>query len=176
MKSDTTATHQRVAARAAEPASESGAAFPPSVPLKLWVVLSRAQAAVARHAEADVARHGLTIAEFGILEALYHRGPLLLGELQRKILVSSGGVTYLVDRLEKRGLVERQACPSDRRARYAALTADGQALVSRIFPEHERAVARAMGGLTTAEQERATALLKHLGTVAAGLPISDDSR
>ena len=143
--------------------------------LKLWVVLARAQAAVARHAEADVARHGLTIAEFGILEALYHRGPLLLGELQRKILVSSGGITYLVDRLEARGLVERRACPSDRRARFAALTADGEALVKRIFPAHEQVIARALGGLTKAEQARATALIRQLGTVAAALPLSDNS-
>jgi MarR family transcriptional regulator, 2-MHQ and catechol-resistance regulon repressor len=93
--------------------------------LKLWVVLSRAYTAVARHSEADIARHGLSTGEFAILEVLYHKGPLLLGEVQRKILVSSGGVTYLVDRLEAAGLVERRDCPEDRRARYAALTRRG---------------------------------------------------
>jgi MarR family transcriptional regulator, 2-MHQ and catechol-resistance regulon repressor len=134
--------------------------------LKLWVVLSRAHAAVARLAEADVARHGLTNAEFAILEALYHRGPLLLGELQRKILVSSGGVTYLVDRLVAKGLVERQDCPEDRRARYAALTRAGEKLIGRIFPEHARSLARALAGLTPAEQAEATALLRRLGKAA----------
>ncbi len=152
----------------AEKSSEVSAA------LKLWVVLARAQAAVARHAEADVARHGLTLAEFGILEALFHCGPLLLGDLQRKILVSSGGITYLVDRLEARGLVERRACPSDRRARFAALTEEGESFVSRIFPEHERAIRRALVGLATAEQVRVSSLLKRLGTVAAALPIPAD--
>jgi MarR family transcriptional regulator, 2-MHQ and catechol-resistance regulon repressor len=143
--------------------------------LKLWVVLSRAHAAVARHAEADIARSGLTFAEFGVLEALYHKGPLLLGELQRKVLVSSGGVTYLVDRLEGRGLVERQECPEDRRARYAALTPAGEALVDRIFPEHARSIARAVSGLTKAEQAQATALLRSLGTAAEALPPSSDA-
>jgi MarR family 2-MHQ and catechol resistance regulon transcriptional repressor len=142
--------------------------------LKLFVVLSRAQAAVARHADADVARHGLTIAEFAILEALYHVGPLLLGELQRKILVSSGGVTYLVDRLADKGLVERRECPEDRRARYAALTPAGEALIRRIFPEHARALARALAGLAPDEQEAATALLRRLGTAAAALPLPSD--
>src|SRR5512132_1872425 len=104
--------------------------------LKLWVVLARAYAAVAKHVEDDVARHGLTSAEFGILEALYHKGPLLLGEIQRKVLVSSGGITYLVDRLTAKGLVERQHCPNDRRARYAVLTTEGDALISDIFPHH----------------------------------------
>jgi MarR family 2-MHQ and catechol resistance regulon transcriptional repressor len=126
--------------------------------LRLWVILSRAHSAVARHAEADVARHGLTIAEFGIIEALYHVGPMLLGELQRKILVSSGGVTYLVDRLEERGLVRREPCPEDRRARYAALTPEGKRLMARIFPDHARTIERAMSGLTRADRERAASL------------------
>lgn len=142
--------------------------------LRLWVILSRAHSAVARHAEADVARHGLTIAEFGVLEALYHVGPLLLGELQRKVLVSSGGVTWLVDRLEKRGLVQREACPEDRRARYATLTTDGKKLMARIFPDHARAIEHAMSGLTRADRERATALLRSLGRAAEALPVTSD--
>jgi|GEM_PF-212289 len=141
--------------------------------LKLWVVLARAQLAVARHAEADVARHGLTLTEFAILEVLYHRGPLLLGEVQRKILVSSGGVTYLVDRLVGKGLVERRECVHDRRARYAALTPAGEKLMARIFPEHASAIARAVGGLSKAEQLQATALLRELGLAAADLPLPE---
>jgi MarR family transcriptional regulator, 2-MHQ and catechol-resistance regulon repressor len=142
--------------------------------LRLWVILSRAHSAVARHAEADVARHGLTIAEFGVLEALYHVGPMLLGELQRKVLVSSGGVTWLVDRLEKRELVKREACPEDRRARYATLTSEGKKLLARIFPDHARAIERAMSGLTRADRERAAALLRSLGRAAEALPVSPD--
>src|SRR5512141_2466339 len=84
--------------------------------LKLWVVLARAHNAVSRLVRADIASHGLTEGEFAVLEALYHKGPLLLGDVQRRILVSSGGITYLIDRLVARGLVERRPCPSDRRA------------------------------------------------------------
>jgi len=135
--------------------------------LKLLVVLSRASAAVQVHLQASVAEFDLTLMEFGILEALYHRGDMLLGELQRKILVSSGGVTYLVDRLEKRGLVERRDCPNDRRARFAVLTPDGEALIARIFPEHARCIERALAGLTPEEQEAAIGLLRTLGRHAA---------
>lgn len=164
--------------RAAAPSPRAQAAAPvkpaateaQAVALKLWIVLARAQTAIARHAEADVARHGLTIAEFAILEALYHRGPLLLGDLQRKVLVSSGGVTYLVDRLTEKGLVERQECAEDRRARYAALTAAGKRLIARIFPAHAEAITAATAGLTRAQQREATALLRALGTTAAELP------
>jgi MarR family transcriptional regulator, 2-MHQ and catechol-resistance regulon repressor len=138
--------------------------------LKLWVVLSRSYTAVSRHSEADIARHGLSTGEFAIMEALYHKGPLLLGEIQRKILVSSGGVTYLVDRLEAAGLVERQECPDDRRARYAALTRKGRDLMKRIFPDHAAAMARAVAGLSATEKRHAIELLRKLGHAAAAEP------
>jgi MarR family 2-MHQ and catechol resistance regulon transcriptional repressor len=139
------------------------------VALKLWVVLSRAFGAVSRQAELDIARHGLTAMEFGILEVLHHKGPLLLGEIQRKVLVTSGGITYLVDRLEAKGLVRREECENDRRARYAVLTPAGAALIRRIFPAHAKAIAGAVSGLGDAEQLQATRLLRKLGLAAAQL-------
>jgi MarR family transcriptional regulator, 2-MHQ and catechol-resistance regulon repressor len=140
---------------------------PTDAVLKLWVVLTRAQASVAAVSARDLARHGLTEAEFGVLEALYHKGPLLLGNLQRKILASSGGITYLMDRLAERGLADRLDCPSDRRARYAALTKEGERLMARVFPQHAAALAEAMAGLTPVEQARAATLLKKLGRHAS---------
>lgn len=142
---------------------------PDAPALKLWVVLARAHAAVQRHAEADATRHGLTLTEFGILEVLYHRGPLLLGEVQRRILVSSGGVTYLIDRLERKGLVERRDCPEDRRARYAALTPAGEQLMREHFGEHAACIERALAALDAEEQRQATELLRRLGRHAAEL-------
>ena len=137
--------------------------------LKLWTVLSRAQSSVAEHSLTDIRRHDLTPGEFGVLEALYHKGPLLLGALREKTLVSSGGVTYLVDRLAERGLVEREPCPEDRRASYAVLTDDGRDLMERIFPAHARAMERAVSGLSDDEKRRAVELLKKLGHRAAAL-------
>jgi MarR family 2-MHQ and catechol resistance regulon transcriptional repressor len=134
--------------------------------LKLWVVLSRAKSAVQDLADEDIGRHGLSTGEFAILETLYHKGPLLLGEVQRKILASSGGVTYLVDRLAQQGLVERRECATDRRARYAALTAAGEALMERIFPLHAAVIADAMAGLDADEKATAIAVLKKLGLSA----------
>jgi MarR family 2-MHQ and catechol resistance regulon transcriptional repressor len=137
--------------------------------LKLWVVLSRAHAAVAELLRRNVAAHGLTAGEFAVLEVLYHKGPLHLGDVRRKILVSSGGITYLVDRLEGRGLVERRACPEDRRASYAVLTAEGEALIGGMFPEHAEAIAAALAGLDADETRAATDLLRELGLHAQAL-------
>ena len=128
--------------------------------LRLWVALARAHNAVLAHAAEDVARHGLTLGEFAVLEALHHKGPMLLNEVQRRILVSSGGITYLVDRLEKRGLVERRDCPGDRRARLAALTPEGETLVAAIFPQHAEVIRGALAGLTEREKEEAVRLLR----------------
>lgn len=147
--------------------------MPPGDPqaetLRLWVIFSRAHNAIAARAQADVMRHGLTIAEFGVLEALHHKGPLLLSEVKAKILVSNAGVTYLVDRLEKRGLVERRRCDRDRRAYYAHLTDEGTEFLQRIFPEHAAAIAQAFSVLTDEERATAAEILRKVGRHAAQL-------
>lgn len=135
--------------------------------LRLWVRLARAFHAVEAVAARDAARHGLTLAEFGMLEALYHLGPMPLGEVQRRILVSSGGVTYLADSLESRGLIRRDSSSRDRRVRIAVLTDEGRDLIERIFPEHAGALEDAMAGLSPDEQEKAAKLIRRLGTRAA---------
>lgn len=174
MKSPTTSTR-----------THKAASTPPALDrkqdtaLKLLVVMARAFNAVTEFVgKEDMERHGITPTEFGILEALYHKGPLLLGEVQRKILVTSGGITYLVDRLVEKGLVKREQCPEDRRARYAVLTPAGQALIKRIFPAHAARIEQAMSGLTQAEQREATALLRKLGLATASLTAEagDDDR
>jgi MarR family 2-MHQ and catechol resistance regulon transcriptional repressor len=136
--------------------------------LKLWVVLARSYGAIQRRLEKSLAQSSLTEGEFGVLEALLHKGPLLLGELQKKILVSSGGVTYLVDRLVQRGWVRREPCPTDRRAMYAVLTTKGEAVISEIFATHAAAIEEAEEGLTMEEKAQAIELLRKLGHAAAG--------
>jgi MarR family 2-MHQ and catechol resistance regulon transcriptional repressor len=138
-----------------------------SAALRLWVRLARAFRAIEAVAARDAARHGLTLAEFGMLEALYHLGPMPLGEVQRRILVSSGGVTYLADSLESRGLVRREPADRDRRIRIATLTDQGREMIEKIFPEHAARLEEAMAGLSPEEQERAATLIRRLGKRAA---------
>jgi MarR family transcriptional regulator, 2-MHQ and catechol-resistance regulon repressor len=135
--------------------------------LKLFVVLERAAGSVVRCLQRNADLQGLTHTEFEILEALYHKGPLLLGDVQRKILLTSGGVTYTVDRLAEKGLVERRDCASDRRARYAALTAKGHSLMEKIFPAIAKLIEETMSTLSAREQDEAIAALRKLGLRAA---------
>jgi MarR family transcriptional regulator, 2-MHQ and catechol-resistance regulon repressor len=149
------------------------APIPDSRALRLWVVLSRAHAAIEAHARADFNRRGLSPGEFGALEVLHHKGPLLLGELQRKILVSSGGITYVIDRLEEKGLVSRKPSPTDRRASFAELTVQGRALMEELFPLHQAVIERAMSGLPDAEKEDLAEALKRIGRHAARLDLPE---
>jgi MarR family 2-MHQ and catechol resistance regulon transcriptional repressor len=144
------------------------AKYDTEVALKLWVVLNRASRAISDRIRGSVEQHDLNLSEFAVLEVLYSKGPLLVGEVGSRVLLTSGSTTYVIDKLEKRGLVIRRPCPEDRRAMYVELTGAGRELIDRIFPEHAQEVRRAMGGLTPEEKLIATALLKRLGRHAQG--------
>ncbi|EGL83386.1 transcriptional regulator, MarR family [Caldalkalibacillus thermarum TA2.A1] len=131
--------------------------------LHLFVVLSRAYKTLLEHAQRDVKRHGLNLTEFGVLELLYHKGDHSLQQIGEKILLASGSITYVVDKLEEKGYLVRRPCPKDRRVMYATLTDAGRALVERIFPAHASALHEAMAGISTDEKEVAIELLKKLG-------------
>ncbi len=138
--------------------------------LDLWVVLARAFGAVERRSRASIARFGLNSTEFGVLEVLYHKGELPVCDVRRRILLESGSMTYVVDKLVSRGLVRRRASGEDRRVVLLALTAAGRRLMARIFPPHAAAMRRAVGGLTPRQQERARRLLRTLGLAADRSP------
>jgi DNA-binding MarR family transcriptional regulator len=102
------------------------------------------------------------IPESETLEALLHKGPMLVNEIGRRI-VTSGSITTAVDRLEARGLVEPSADAYDRRARQVSLTRSSRALITRIFDRHRAVLHAAADGLKRAEREELIALLKKLG-------------
>ncbi len=137
--------------------------------LRLWIALARCYASVSRGVAGKIAGYGLTSAQFGILEALYHLGPLPLGELADKLLVTGGNVTYVMDRLEELGLAHRDRSGSDKRVIQARLTEDGRALLARVFPSHAAYIRSLAESLDESEQEQLRALLRKLGkAVAAG--------
>ncbi|MBV8630674.1 MAG: MarR family transcriptional regulator, partial [Silvibacterium sp.] len=90
---------------------------PPVSAARLWTVFAKAHRALSAHVEASVARHGLCLTDFMALEALLHKGPLTVGEIGDRVLLTSGSMTAAVDRLERQGLVRRGFVKEDRRAR-----------------------------------------------------------
>jgi len=140
---------------------------PTATALQLWEQLSKAHSAVHAHATDDLTQRGLTMAEYGVLEALHRRGPLQLGEIQRDQLISSGGVTFLVDRLEAKGLVERRSSREDRRAKFAALTPEGEGMMAELLPAHAECIRDSLSGLSLPEQRSAIGILRALAREAA---------
>jgi MarR family transcriptional regulator, 2-MHQ and catechol-resistance regulon repressor len=131
--------------------------------LKLWIALARCYSTYQRAVAAVVHERGLTLPQFGALEALYHLGPMSLGDLAGKLLVTGGNVTYVMDRLESQGLVARFRSRDDRRVVHAELTDEGRALVAEVFPEHARYIEHLCRHLDSEEQEELRRLLKKLG-------------
>ena len=131
--------------------------------LTLWVKLARAFSVFSKASGEDIERYGLTQAQFGVVECLGHLGPMTMGHLCRKKLVSGGNMTIVVDNLEKSGLVERVHSKVDRRSIVLQLTTKGKRLFSGIFPKHAKHVAKLVSALTEEEQEQLSSLLKKLG-------------
>ncbi len=131
--------------------------------LRLWIALARCYATYAKAVAGKVQEYGLTMPQFGTLEALYHLGPLPLGALADKLLVTGGNVTYVMDRLEDQGLVYRYRRPDDRRVIQAKLTEEGRALVAEVFPGHAGYIEHLSRHLSSEEQAELRILLKRLG-------------
>ena len=141
----------------------SKAGNPQAKAVYLWLVLWKASRALENYARNDIERLGLCLSDFGVLEALLHKGPLTIHALGAKVLLTSGSITTAVDRLEAKNLVERRGDPDDRRARIVRLTPRGQSLIRKLFTEHERSIEHAVKGLAARERETLTNLLKMLG-------------
>lgn len=137
--------------------------------LSLWVKLSRAAATFGKKASDQIQTTGLTQSQFGVIETLGHLGGMTMCEISRKMLVSGGNMTVVVDNLEKQGLVERVRSKEDRRAIRISLTPAGKQVFERIFPEHAAYVTRLASALSSKEQQTLAALLKKLGLAVAGM-------
>jgi MarR family transcriptional regulator, 2-MHQ and catechol-resistance regulon repressor len=132
----------------------------------LWLVLMKAHRSMVRHAEQSIQSLEMCISDFGVLEVLLHKGPQSVGEIGRRVELTSGSITTAIDRLEQRGLVARAAHASDRRARVVHLTPAGKAHITKEFARHKDAMDRAAHGLSKTERGTLVELLKKLGTTA----------
>lgn len=131
--------------------------------LRLWIALARCYSSFAKAVSLKIQEYGLTTPQFGVLEALFHLGPLSLGELAEKLLVTGGNVTYVMDRLEQQGLVYRERSEDDRRVIQAKLTVEGRSLVESVFDGHAEFVEHLTRHVEPGERRQLRTLLKKLG-------------
>ena len=145
--------------------------------LQLIVALGRALQALERVVGPHLVQSGLSMTEFAVLEVLYHKGALRLGEIRDRILLTGASTTYVVKKLEERGLMRRRACGEDSRVVFGELTAKGRALIDDVFPAHVDLLQQAMGGLSVSQKRDAIRLLRTLSRHArrhAGEPMTEE--
>lgn len=131
--------------------------------LKAFVVLSRALQSIKKRVEEDIKCLGLNPTEFAVLELLYNKGDQPIQKIGEKVLIASSSITYVVDKLEKKNLLERKPCPKDRRVTHAVITNVGMELMNEVFPKHKAAMKEIFGGLDNKEKEELIEQLKKLG-------------
>ncbi|MDA3937790.1 MAG: MarR family transcriptional regulator [Spirochaetia bacterium] len=133
--------------------------------LNLFTKFIRAEASlISALASLDVLDGKLTASQFGVLEALLHKGNLTSNELSSKILKTKGNLTMVIDNLVKKGFVERQPCSFDRRKVFISLTTEGKDLIEDVFPRHARGIYNCLKVLSPEEQKTLGVLCKKLGT------------
>jgi len=133
--------------------------------LKMWIRLL----GVTRAAEGELreflrVKHDTTLPRFDVMAALHRRREgVTMSELSRMLLVSNGNATTVVDRLEKDGLVCRSPSETDRRTVFVALTPEGLKQFEGLAADHEARVSRLFAGLSEADLDALTDILKRMG-------------
>ncbi|MEK8127125.1 MarR family transcriptional regulator [Paenibacillus filicis] len=137
--------------------------------LRLFRVWRNASMSVFENIRKDIDNHNLTPENFMILELLYSKGPHPVQKISERLKIPSGSITYVVDKLEKKGLVKREASPTDRRGFIVVLTDQGTALFNEIFPKHTATISQNVSFISNEEKEQLIDLLKKIGLGAQHL-------
>ncbi|GEN87869.1 MarR family transcriptional regulator [Oceanobacillus sp. FSL W8-0428] len=135
--------------------------------LKTFVITMKASKALEEVTKQDIKKHGMRASDFAILEALYHKGRQTIREISESVLISTGSITYVIDKLEKKELLIRTNCPDDRRAVYLEITDRGKQTMDDIFPKHQLVIEELFEGISESDKETVIEVLKKVGHKAS---------
>ena len=135
----------------------------------VWLVMMKAMRALTRYAAAGIEETGLGLSDFGVLEALLHKGPLPVNTIGPVVDLTPGSISIAVDRLVAKGLVSRVESAEDRRVRIVALTPRGKDLIASAFRKHSGQMKRVFSELSPEELRSLETALKKVGKRAAAL-------
>ncbi|MFK9092756.1 MarR family winged helix-turn-helix transcriptional regulator [Bacillus salipaludis] len=131
-----------------------------------FLILMQTSKAIHERIKEEMTKNKLSITEFSVLEVLYQKGKQTIQKIGNSILISSGSMTYVIDKLEQRGLLSRNACPDDRRVIHVILTDDGKELMEEIMPKYHELVDSMFDSLNSNEAETLVHLLKKVRNMA----------
>ena len=133
--------------------------------LKLVIAMARGYNNTFKKIEGNIKSFGLTSSEFGVLEFLFHKGDQPVQEIAKKILVTSGTITYVINKLVEKDYVEKKQCSKDKRIFYIHLTAHGKKKIATIFPKHEKFLDDLFKGLEEREKKELIKELRKLSKI-----------
>ncbi|MFD2759945.1 MarR family winged helix-turn-helix transcriptional regulator [Lentibacillus juripiscarius] len=131
--------------------------------LKAFVVLMKSSKSVMEHVKNNIHSFDMKTSEFTVLEALHHKGPMTVKQISEAVLIGTGSMTYVIDKLETKGLLERRPCPDDRRVIHIHITDKGTQLMDEIFPRHQQAIENLFHDITPKEKKTIIDVLKRVG-------------
>ena len=131
--------------------------------LKSFIVLMKASKSVQELITTDIASYGMRTSDFVIMETLYHKGRQTIRQIAEAVLIKTGSITYVIDKLEDKGWLTRSDCKEDRRVVYIELTDEGKQVMDTIFPQHQLVIEDIFSELTEQEHDVLIDLLKRVG-------------
>jgi MarR family 2-MHQ and catechol resistance regulon transcriptional repressor len=136
---------------------------------QILVVIWNALRAVKRQMDSDLQRCGMSNTDFRVLEVLLHQGPLPVNIIGPKVDLTAGAISVAVDRLEERGLVQREESKRDRRVRTVALTPEGKKAITPVYERHVALMERLLEPLDRTQRASLEAMMKAVGKHAETL-------
>lgn len=133
------------------------------IDLKVIITLSRCFQSVRRAEEVWIKEKGVTLAQFGVIELLYHKGEMNVREIIKKTLSTAGNMTVVIDNLEKEGYITRDKNKNDKREYIIRISEKGNSFIESFFPEHIKNISKLLSVLTEEEKNKLTEILKKLG-------------
>lgn len=127
-------------------------------PIKVYIGLSRTLNRINRESDCVFRKYKLTKGQFAVLEALYHKGDLSIGEVQELILTTGGNITVLIHKLLEKGYITKTQDDGDRRRYVLHITESGKKLMEQVYPENE-ALLKKM--LSVWDEEEQAALVEY---------------
>lgn len=132
--------------------------------LKILIGIHRCMNDLDRKSANILKPYGLTLPQFSVLEALYHKGDLCIGSLTKCILSSSGTIPIIINGLIKRGYIERYSDVNDKRRSFLHLRDEGRVLIEKVYPLNEAMIIKELAIYSDSQQIQLVELLKQYQT------------
>ena len=131
--------------------------------LKSFVILMKSAKSVEQRIKKDIRNHGIATSEFAVLEALYHKGKQTVRQISDAVLINSGSITYVIDKLENKNFIERSHCKDDRRVVHIQITDAGKEFMDEVFPKHQKVIEEVFEDINMEERKLIIDILKRVG-------------